>query len=67
MAYGVDFPALYRNAAMFVDKILRGASPGDLPIERATTFTLVINRKAAATLGLTIPESLLLRANRIID
>jgi putative ABC transport system substrate-binding protein len=61
IAYAVSFPDLYRRAATYVDKILKGAKPSDLPIQQPTKFALVINLKAAKALGLTISESFLLR------
>jgi putative ABC transport system substrate-binding protein len=67
MAYGVNIPQVYRRAAYYVDKILRGTKPGDLPVERPTKFDLVVNLKAAKTLGLTIPPTLLGRADQVID
>jgi putative tryptophan/tyrosine transport system substrate-binding protein len=67
MSYGPSEPATFRRAAFFVDKILRGAKPADLPVEQPTILELVINRRTAKTLGLTIPTSLLLRADHIID
>jgi putative ABC transport system substrate-binding protein len=67
MAYGVNIPQVYRRAAYFVDKILRGIKPGDLPVEQPTKFDLVVNLKTAKALGLTIPPSLLLRADQVIE
>ena len=67
MSYGPDYVEHFRRAAYFVDRILKGAKPGDLPIEQAATFALIVNRKVAAALGIKIPAEILLRATEIIE
>jgi putative ABC transport system substrate-binding protein len=67
MSYGPSFPDLYRRAGDIVDRILRGAKPGDIPVEQPTKFDLVINLATAKALRLTIPESFLVRADEVIE
>ena len=67
IAYAVNYPDLYFRFASFVDKIFKGAKPAELPVEQPSKFELVINLKTAKTLGLTIPQSMLLRADEVIQ
>ena len=66
MSYGADFADLYRRAAVYVDKILKGVKPADLPVQQATKFEFVVNLKAAKQIGITIPVRVLERANQVI-
>lgn len=67
MSYGPDLAALFRRAAVFVDKILKGARPGNIPVEQPTRFERVINLKTARALGVTVPPSLVVRADRVLE
>ncbi len=67
MAYGPNYPDLFRRAAEIIDKIMRGARPGDIPVEQPTKFYLVINLKSANALGLTVPNNLLLLADEVVE
>jgi putative ABC transport system substrate-binding protein len=67
MSFGASYPGMHRRAAYFVDRILKGTKPADLPVERPTKFELVVNLKAAKALGLKIPLSLLQRADQVIE
>jgi putative ABC transport system substrate-binding protein len=67
LSYGVDRVDLFRGAATYVDRILRGAKPGDLPVQFPTKFEMVVNRKTATALGLAVPPSILLRATEVIE
>jgi putative ABC transport system substrate-binding protein len=67
MSYGPDYPGLFRHLATYVDKILKGKKPADLPVEQPTKFELLVNLKIAETLGITFPPSIMVQAEELID
>jgi len=67
ISYGPDRPDQYRRTAIYVDKILRGTKPADLPVEQPVKFELIVNRKTAASLGLSLPPSIEVRADKVVD
>ena len=67
LAYGINFADMDYRAAAFVDEILKGANPGDLPVERSTKFNVIVNLQTAKALGITLPTSILLRADEVIE
>jgi putative ABC transport system substrate-binding protein len=67
LGYGVNFPEIFRRAAYFIDRIIKGAKPGDLPVEQPTRFELAINVKAAKAIGVTFPPTIVVRAERVIE
>ena len=67
VSYGADLNDLYRRAAFYIDKIFKGTNPADLPVERATKFTTIVNLKAAKALGIDVPTATLLRADEVIE
>ena len=67
MAYGVNFSDMFRHAAVFVDKIFKGAKPGNIPVEQASRIQTIVNSRAAKSIGIEVPTSLLLRADEVIE
>jgi putative ABC transport system substrate-binding protein len=67
ISYGMDLPEMYRRSAFFIDKILKGAKPGDIPIERPTIFELIVNQKTAKALGIKFPQTIMVQATKVIE
>jgi putative ABC transport system substrate-binding protein len=67
VAYGANLPDMWRRSAVYVDKILRGAKPGDIPVEQATKFEMIVNLRTAREFRLTVPQSIVLRADKVIE